>query len=156
MQGVLDEEYHKPPRNVVLVTGEVPPSDFQEAFMRLVLQSGELAVRREDLFRCYLDSYDLRQFARRASEVIGNPVVITNTDHKVLATAGEIPNDRPDIAATVESGYVSQSVEDHLAESGILSSEKLPVLDHHHKRGADNLRCVTFDNLSPPPGDGAL
>jgi glucosamine 6-phosphate synthetase-like amidotransferase/phosphosugar isomerase protein len=87
--------------------------------MLLVLKSGGLAVRREALFRCYLDSYDLRQFARRASEVIGNPVVIGNTDHKVLATAGEIPSDRPDIAATVENGYVSQSVEDHLAGSGI-------------------------------------
>lgn len=143
VQGVLDEEYHKPPRNVVFVTGEVSPSDFQEAFMRLVLQSGELAVRREDLFRCYLDSYDLRQFARRASEVIGNPVVITNTDHKVLATAGEIPNDRPDIAATVESGYVSQSVEDHLAESGILSSVRSSRHSIITTNVADNLRCVT-------------
>ena len=49
VQGVLDEEYHKPPRNVVFVTGEVSPSDFQEAFMRLVLKSGELAVRREGI-----------------------------------------------------------------------------------------------------------
>ena len=29
VQGVLDEEYHKPPRNVVFVTGEVSPSDFR-------------------------------------------------------------------------------------------------------------------------------
>jgi hypothetical protein len=143
VQGELDEQYHKPPRNVVFVTGEASPSDFQEAFMRLVLKSGELAVRREALFRCYLDSYDLRQFARRASEVIGNPVVISNTDHKVLATAGEIPSDRPDIAATVENGYVSQSVEDHLAESGILSSVRSSRHSIITTNVADNLRCVT-------------
>ena len=46
VQGELDEEYHKPPRNVVFVTGEASPSDFQEAFMRLVLKSAPGAPRR--------------------------------------------------------------------------------------------------------------
>lgn len=141
--GELDEKYRRPSRDVVFVTGDVSSSDFQEAFLQLVLKSGELAVRREALFRCYLDSYDMRQFARRASEVIGNPVVISNTDHKVLAAAGEIPSDKPDIAATIESGYISQEVENHLAEAGILSSVRSSRHSVITTNVADNLRCVT-------------
>ena len=83
--------------------------------------------------------------------------MITNTDRKVLATAGEIPSDRPDIAATVESGYVSQSVEGtDLAESGILSSVRSSRHSIITTNVADDLRCVTSIDLPPPPGDGPL
>ncbi|MGI6229644.1 MAG: helix-turn-helix domain-containing protein [Tractidigestivibacter sp.] len=143
VQGQVDEQYHRPPRNVVFVSGKISSSDFQEAFLHLVVRSGELAVRRETLFRCYLDSYDLRQFARRAAEVIGNPVLISNTDRKVLATAGELPEDYRDVATTVESGYIPQSVEDHLAADGILSSVRSSKHSIIAMNTSDNMRCVT-------------
>ena len=77
VQGVLDEEYHKPPRNVVFVTGEVSPSDFQEAFMRLVLKSGELAVKGGCFAANTWTPMTSGRFARRASEVVA-----TRRDHE--------------------------------------------------------------------------
>lgn len=143
MQGHVDERYHHPGRTVVFAGGGVSPSDFQEAFLHLVSRSGQLAVRRERLFRAYLESYDLRQFARRASEAIGNPVVISNTDRKVLASAGEMPEDQPDLAEVLSEGYITQQVEDHLNADGVLTSVRSSRHSVIGYNGPNGIRCVT-------------
>jgi len=143
VQGEVEERYRKPPSTVIFGSGELSPSDFQDEFLHLVSKSGELAVRREKLFNAYLSSYDLQQFSRHAAEVIGNPVVISNTDRKVLAYAGELPLDRSDIARVLDGGYITQEVEDSLAADGILSSVRSARHSVIAMNERDDLRCVT-------------
>lgn len=143
VQGKVAERFRKPPASVIFGSGELSPSDFQDEFMHLVSKSGELAVRREKLFNAYLSSYDLKQFGCRAAEVIGNPVVISNTDRKVLAFAGELPLDRSDIAQVLDGGYITQEVEDSLAADGVLTSVRNARHSVIAMNERDNLRCVT-------------
>lgn len=129
-------------RGVVRCWGELSQSDFQEAFLGLVRRSGELGARRNQLFECFLDSYDMRQFARKASSVLGNPVIISNTEHKVLAHAGELPS-TDDVRSVIEAGYITPEVERHMRKDGIISSVRAARHSIMSKREGEPMRCVT-------------
>ncbi|RRF90811.1 MAG: PucR family transcriptional regulator [Coriobacteriaceae bacterium] len=128
--------------SVVRCWGRLCPSDFQDAFLGLVRRSGELAARRNQLFECFLDSYDMRQFARKAASVLGNPVIISNTEHKVLAHAGELPT-TDDVRSVLEAGYITPEVERHMREDGIISSVRAARHSIMSERSGEKDRCVT-------------
>lgn len=107
-------------KTVVYAFGDVTPEEFQAAFNRLVARSGVLAVRRERLFNAYLSSYDIRQFAEAASRALRNPLVISNVDHKILASAGDFPDGAEDVRATIRSGYVAGPVADQMEADGFI------------------------------------
>ena len=95
-QGELPEGFSCTP-DAVVVSHPYSFGDFRATFLDLPASAAILEVRREKMFEAFLASYDLAQFARRSSEVLGNPVIITNADMRLLATAGDFPADAPDL-----------------------------------------------------------
>ena len=109
-----------PPPGVVIVAGEVPFERYREDFGRLSDVQALLSYQRNKMYQAFLSSYDIRQFTGMASALLKNPILVTNTDRRLLAYAGEIPEDRPDVRGVVESGYVTDSIESDLEEDGII------------------------------------
>lgn len=144
IQGEADERLSHPETTVIYAFGTVSPSDFQESFLHLVSMSGALAVRREQLFKAFLASYDIQQFANRALGILGNPLLIVNTDGKVLASVGDFPKESVDIAEVIDTGYLTEEVRDRMDADGILRA----LRDAGHsiisdgKANSSGARCV--------------
>ncbi|MBR3314951.1 MAG: helix-turn-helix domain-containing protein [Atopobiaceae bacterium] len=109
-----------PPHGVVYVASERPYHEFLDAFRRLPEQCALLSLRRVRLHDAFLHCYDLQQFADKAAPIIGNPLLITNSDHRLLANAGSIPEDRADVEEVIECGYLSDGVNASLESDGVI------------------------------------
>ena len=127
---------------VVYCWGDLAPIEFRGAFLGLVQRSGELGARRNQLFDCFLESYDMRQFAQRAAAVLENPVIISNTEHKILATAGTLPTS-DDVRSVLEAGYITPEVERRLRDDGIISSARSARHSVLSERAGEKDRAVT-------------
>lgn len=105
---------------VVVSHNKLDYEGFRMAFLNMPADVAVLELRRERMFEAFLSSYNLTQFARKSSAVLGNPVIITNTDMRVLATAGEFPEDAADIQEVLSKGYVSDEVNSNLEGDGVM------------------------------------
>ena len=123
--GVSLEDYKTPAQGVVLVEGTQSFEEFQAAFRHLPELCALLSLKRARMHHAFLHSYDLKQFVGLAADIIGNPVIVTNSDHRLLACAGEIPSEREDVREVIERGYVSDGIESALEEDGIIRDVRL-------------------------------
>lgn len=119
------EDLREPPRGVVLVESPLCYADFAAAFRKLPESCALMSHQRAQLHTAFLHSYDVQQFATRALEVIGNPIIVTNSDHRLLAAAGELPDDREDVQEVVKQGYVSDSIKAELEADGVIRDVRL-------------------------------
>lgn len=126
----------RPQKGVVAFADPRPHAELERLFSRLPGRIALLDARRERLFRAFRGSYDLRQFAQRAHDVIGNPLMIVNSDRRLLATAGEFPADRRDVLDELTQGYISEEVDRQLQADGIIDD----VRRAHHAIISDNPR----------------
>jgi hypothetical protein len=143
----VPEEYRHPEEHAVMVSSVLSFESFAGGFEALVKRSGILAVRRERLFSSFLDSYDVQQFATRAAEVIGNPLIVSNSDHRLLATAGDIPEDRADVRESVEQGYVSEDANAHLEEDGVLEGVRAArhsIISENERTGLRSVTSIVY------------
>lgn len=124
-EGESLDDLRVPPPGVVLVASDRPYEEFLDAFRRLPELCSVLSLRRAQLHEAFLHSYDVQQFVNRAIEVIGNPIIVTNSDHRLLASAGEFPKDRDDVNEVVSHGYVSDSVKADLEADGVIRDVRL-------------------------------
>lgn len=147
VQGQADERMAHPERSVVFAFGEVGEDAFRMAFTNLVARSGVLAVRREQLFKAYLSSYDIQQFASHASRILGIPLVVSNTDRKVLASAGDFPEGNAQLEAVLSSGYVTDEVTTLMEADGFLRTvhdARQPVISEGGTTGVRNVSAVIY------------
>lgn len=147
VKGEPDEGLGKPDRSVVYAFGQVGEGDFRAAFARLVARCGVLAVRRERLFKAYLASYDIKQFASHAAEILDNPLVISNADRKVLAFAGDLPRGSAQIEAVLSSGYVTDEVTTLMEADGFLRAvrdARRPVISEGGTTGVRNVSAIIY------------
>lgn len=105
----------------VLIAHPSTYDDLRMLFLDLPSRVTVLELLRERMFNAFLGSYDLAQFARRSSEVLGNPVVILNSDQRVLATAGEFPEDALDVQEVLAQGYISETVNADMEADGVIT-----------------------------------
>ena len=124
--------------DVVLIAHPSCYEDLRALFLDLPSRIAVLELLRERMFNAFLGSYDLAQFARRSSEVLGNPVIILNSDQRVLATAGEFPEDALDVQEVLEQGYISEMVNADMEADGIITG----VRRAHHSILAFSARCA--------------
>lgn len=106
--------------NTVVVSHKLDYEGFRMAFRALPTSVAMLELRRERMFEAFLSSYNLAQFARKSSEVLGNPVIISNSDKRVLATAGNFPTDAADVQEVLAQGYISEGVDLDLEGDGVI------------------------------------
>ncbi len=117
-----------PAGNVVLISHPSCYEDLRAQFLDLPSRIAVLELLRERVFNAFLGSYDVAQFARRSSEVLGNPVIVLNSDQRVLATAGEFPVDALDVQEVLAQGYISEMVNADMEADGIIEG----VRRSHH------------------------
>ena len=119
------EDLQTPPRGVVLLSDGRRYKELYESFRRLPELGGLLSLKRSRLHEAFLHSYDVQQFVSRSLPIIGNPIIVTNSDHRLLASAGELPEERDDVREVVEQGYVSDSVKSELEADGVIRDVRL-------------------------------
>ncbi len=124
-EGETLEDLQMPPRGVVLISTKQIYKALQESFRRLPELCSLLSLQRSRLHAAFLHSYDVQQFVTRSLPVIGNPIIVTNSDHRLLASAGEIPADRADVHEVIELGYVSDSVKSEMEVDGVIRDVRL-------------------------------
>ncbi|QWT17679.1 helix-turn-helix domain-containing protein [Collinsella sp. zg1085] len=103
-----------PVGNVVAVTYEGSFHDFCRAFLELPPKLAVCELMRERIFETFLASYDLAHFVKGLNSVLQNPIIVANTELRVLASAGEFPTgesiDAAEIRGVLKSGYISEAV----------------------------------------------
>ena len=119
------DDLRTPPAGVIFVAGTRPFEEFLASFRHLPEECALLSLRRSQLHEAFLHSYDVRQFAEKAHDIIGNPIIITNSDHRLLAAVGQIPEERADVSEVIECGYVSDSVNSGLEADGVIRDVRL-------------------------------
>ena len=122
--------------DALIVSHKSGYDDFRMSFLDLPAKCAVLELRRDRMFDAFLASYDLTQFAKRSSMVLGNPVIIANADMRVLATAGEFPEDAPDVQEVLSQGYVSEEVNNEMESDGTIAA----VRHARHSLISGNLR----------------
>lgn len=147
VQGAQDTLPKSPQRSVVFACGDVSPAEFGAAFLNLVSRSGILAVKREQLFKAFLSSYDIQQFADHASGVLCDPVIISNMDRKVLASAGELPSTGRELRDVISSGYVTDEVAALMEADGFIREARdtrMPTVSDRGTTGVLNVSSIIY------------
>ena len=116
----LPERRVRPDDRTVLCSAPCSYEEFRERFARLPERHVYLDLQRKRLFSAFRSSYDIQRFADKAYGILGNPLLIVNSDHRLLATAGSFPEDRADVLEEINQGYVSEDVNAELEAMGIL------------------------------------
>ena len=96
------------------------PEELQQIFLELPELHVYLDLQRKRLFKAFEASYDIQRFADRAYEILGNPLMIINSDRRLLASAGTFPEERADVLEEINQGYISEEVNAAMEADGIL------------------------------------
>lgn len=134
-------------RDAVAIAHASDYEDLRAQFLDLPSRVAVLELLRERMFDAFLGSYDLVQFARRASRVLGNPVIVTNADQRLLATAGDFPEDAPDVQEVLAQGYVSENVNQEMQADGVIEDVRRArhsVLSGHPRYGRHWVTSIIY------------
>ncbi len=132
----LPERRTRPGDRTVLCAAPCSYEEFKERFSRLPERHVHLDLQRKRLYAAFRSSYDIQRFADKVFEILGNPLIIVNSDRRLLATAGSFPEDRADVLEEINQGYVSEEVNAELEALGILDD----VRHAGHSIISENLR----------------
>lgn len=128
----------KPVGDVVAIAHTSSYKDLRVAFLEMPARAAVLELCRERVFEAFLASYDVVQYARRVSAVLGNPVLIMNSDRRLLATGGNFPQDALDVQEVLTQGYLSESVSSEMEKDGVnegIRHARHSVLSEHMRYG---------------------
>lgn len=115
----------QPPRGVVAVALKDGFEVLERRFSLMPVLCAETSARSSALFDAFKNSMSVKRFAQHVSRILGNPVIISNTDRRVLAHAGSFPDALTDVAQSLLRGYVSPVATNQLNEDGILQGLRL-------------------------------
>ena len=94
----------RPVARTVYVASDSSYEEFWAAFSRLPALHVHLDLQRKRLYQAFQSSYDIQRYADRVYEVLGNPLMIVNSDRRLLASAGDFPEDRADVLEEINQG----------------------------------------------------
>lgn len=110
----------RPASRTVYLWSELDRASFEHAFRQLPKLHVHLDLQRKRLYTAFQCSYDIQQYAERVYEVLGNPLMVVNSDRRLLASAGTFPENRADVLEELNQGYVSEEVNSEMERAGIL------------------------------------
>jgi len=110
-----------PPERVVAIVSDLDSDALAQAFADVPRRAALLSLAMEQVFKVFLESYDLQRYANGLHWVLDNPLIILNTDHRLLATAGDFPAEREDVLREIEQGYLLEEVNDQMEADGVLA-----------------------------------
>lgn len=110
--------------DAVAIAHGAPYEELEAAFSEIPARIALLELLRERMFEAFSHSYDLAQFARRSFEIIGNPIVITNSDGRLLASAGEFPAAALDVQEVLSRGYLTEEVSSDMERNRVVEGAR--------------------------------
>ena len=116
----IPERQGRPDPRTILCATDQSYQGLRERFGRLPERHVYLDLQRKRVYSAFQTSYDIQRYADKVYEIIGNPLMIVNSDHRLLASAGEFPENRADVLEEINQGYVSEAVNAELEAAGIL------------------------------------
>lgn len=116
----LPEGRERPTDRVILCAAPGGYEALRARFGQLPERHIYLDLQRKRLYSAFRSSYDIQRFADKAHEILGNPLMIVNSDRRLLASAGSFPENRADVLEEINQGYVSEEVNAELEAEGIL------------------------------------
>ena len=128
----VGELVERPPQCTVVVNSTLDRQSFEEAFLRLPERHVHLDLQRKRIYLAFQSSYDIQRYADKVCEILGNPLMIVNSDRRLLASAGGFPQNRADVLEEINQGYVSEEVNAELERAGILDDVR--HAGHSHNR----------------------
>lgn len=135
----LTQATRRPSRGVVAVALKDGFGALERRFSRIPAMCAETGALSARLFDAFKNSMSVGRFAQHASEILGNPLIISNTDCRVLAYAGSFPEDLPEVIQSLIRGYVSPEANDQLNEDGVLQGLRMThraALSHNARTGS--------------------
>ena len=101
-------------RRIVHVASNLDRDAFARGFARLPELHMHLDMQRNRLFEAFQNSYDIQRFADRACEILGNPLLVVNSDGCLLASAGDFSEDPAVVLETINRSSVSEGLDARL------------------------------------------
>lgn len=96
--------------------------DIQKLLAKLPAEIAFYDLKRDQIFHSFLTSYDIKQFADKLSHILGNPLVIANADHRLLASAGSFPEEYKDLQVMLAQRYQSEDLTCELEQDGVVGT----------------------------------
>ena len=116
----LPESLPKSSGRVCYFASPLSTDELRQVFRTLPELHMHLDLQRKRLYQAFQSSYDIQRYADFLCEILGNPLMIVNSDRRLLASAGDFPEDRADVLEEINQGYVSEEVNAELEAEGIL------------------------------------
>ena len=116
----LPESLPQPSGRVCYFASPLSTDELQQVFRTLPELHIYLDLQRKRIFKAFETSYDIQRFADHLYEVLGNPLMIINSDRRLLASAGTFPEERADVLEEINQGYISEEVNAQMEAEGIL------------------------------------
>ena len=117
---IIPDRSSRPGARTIYCTTDQTFDELKDAFSRLPERHVYLDLQRKRVYAAFQSSYDIQRFADKVFEVLGNPLMIVNSDHRLVASAGSFPENRADVIEEITQGYVSEDVNVELETAGIL------------------------------------
>lgn len=116
----LPEGQLRPAERVVCFASPLSKEEVEQGFVLLPKVHVYLELQQKRIFRAFQVSYDVQRFADELYAILGNPLMIVNSDRRLLASAGDFPDERADVIEEIEQGYISEEVDAEMEAAGIL------------------------------------
>lgn len=102
----IPESYRRVSPNLIVCTSTLSFDAVRERFERIPSLIMRLELAKGRLFDAFSQTHNIQQFVKRAGSITGNPMVVVNNDGKIVASTGNFPDERPDLAAQDKAGYI--------------------------------------------------
>lgn len=110
----------RPAERAIAIATPLPYEELLTTFNGLPELHVYLDLQRKRLFKAFQSSYDIQRYADFAHDILGNPLMIVNSDRRLLASAGQFPENRADVIEEINLGYISEEVNAEMEAAGIL------------------------------------
>lgn len=107
VEGEIPKKLQHPSPDLIVCTSSLPFEEAERRFNLIPLQAPTVEAEKGRLFDAFQKTHNIQQFATRAQAIIGNPIIVVNNDGRILASAGDFPAGRDDIAEQIKNGYMS-------------------------------------------------
>lgn len=120
MGSTLPDSQVRPAERVVCFASPLSKCEIEKTFVSLPKLHIYLELRSKRIFHAFQVSYDIQRFADQLFDILGNPLMVVNSDRRLLASAGSFPEERADVIEEIQQGYISEEVNAEMEAAGIL------------------------------------
>ena len=103
----LPEGLWHPRRGEVQVALKDGWDELQKQFADLSRDIARLSIRQDLLMRSFSRTTNLDWFVSRVAKIVGNPCILVNTEHKILAVSRELRAEAPNRSENLTGDYIS-------------------------------------------------